>query len=170
MQRRDHLPRPCVSKLLSAPWRHSRGRERYWCLAKNRRQAARVPDCAGRVRVKAEKKLGDKLAELPKARGGGTGANTYRAASTKSEPAAPTLADLGVDRKRSAAAQKLAEMPKGRLEEIFVELSEKDKTISPSAVLQAERQHVKTEKKHAVAAAAILRPAGWKCRFGFLLD
>lgn len=123
-----------------------------------KRDVKDVSDRAGRVRVKAEKKLGDKLREFPKAKGTrGQLKGRTSSGGTKSEPPennGPTLAEIGIkDKKRSAQAQKLAAIPVERLEEILLDLSEQDKTISPSAVLLAERQHVKVEKKHAVAAA-----------------
>lgn len=111
---------------------------------------------AATERVMAEKKLGKKLAEFPKAKGTRnqlTGPGII--GGTKSEPPieSPTLAEIGIDKKRSAQAQKLSDIPEQRLDAILKGLSEQDKTISPAAVLQAERQQVKAEKKHAVAAA-----------------
>lgn len=119
-----------------------------------KRDVKDVSDRAGRVRVKAERKLGAKLAEFPKAKGkAGPGRGK---AGVKAGPAfndSPSLKDIGVDKKRSAQSQKLAEIPEERLEKVFADLCSQDTTISPSAVLQAERKRAKVEKKHAVATA-----------------
>ena len=72
------------------------------------------------MRVKAEWKLGDKLAEFPKAKGT-AGMGRPKIGGTKSEPPKddqPTLAEIGIDRKRSALAQKLSEMPKQRVSRV----------------------------------------------------
>ena len=65
----------------------------------------------------------------PLANPGGRGARIVR---SQNGTAQPTLAEIGVDKKRSAQAQKLADIPEERLNEILLDLSERDKTISPS--------------------------------------
>ena len=61
------------------------------------------------VKLQAERKLGEILAAMPKA----TGGKPYQATGSEVEPVdrAPTLADLGIDKKVSARAQKLAALP-----------------------------------------------------------
>lgn len=61
------------------------------------------------VKLQAERKLGEILAAMPKA----TGGQPYQATGSASAPVdrAPTLADLGIDKKVSARARKLAALP-----------------------------------------------------------
>ena len=60
------------------------------------------------LKLKAERKLGEILAAMPKSAGG----RPPEITGTKSEPVSvPTLADIGIDRKLSARAQKLAALP-----------------------------------------------------------
>jgi hypothetical protein len=52
--------------------------------------------------MRAERRLGELLRDMPKNKGGGTGANQHRAASAKKEPAAQqTLSDLNITKKES---------------------------------------------------------------------
>jgi N6-adenosine-specific RNA methylase IME4 len=84
----------------------------YGRQAKNRQ----LESDAWAVRERAEIRLGEIIAAQKKtvglAKGGGTGANQFRAASSKKEPAAPTLAEAGIDKKLSARAQKKAALSK----------------------------------------------------------
>lgn len=61
------------------------------------------------VKLQAERKLGEILAAMPKA----TGGKPYQATGSEVEPVdrTPTLADLGIDKKVSARARKLAALP-----------------------------------------------------------
>lgn len=64
------------------------------------------------VKLQAERKLGEILAAMPKATGGEHGGRHSKDGS-RVEPSnpTPTLADLGIDKKVSARAQKLAALP-----------------------------------------------------------
>lgn len=132
-------------------------------------RVADVSNKAGRVWVKAERKLAEKLASEPKATG--TRGNFAGAASggSKSAPPdahfnarkpivapksdAPTLKEKGVDKKRSAMARKLADIPTAKVNEIADGLQAQGKAISPSAILGALRQEAKLNKKHEIASA-----------------
>jgi hypothetical protein len=109
--------------------------------------------------------LGTELARLPKATGtrgqlrtagpgrekkGKTGVAILEAPVSDS----PTLAHIGVEFKRSARAQKIAEIPLAKLDEIAADLADQGKAISPTAILASMRQTAKQEKVHAVAIAA----------------
>jgi hypothetical protein len=60
------------------------------------------------LQLQAERKLGELLAAMPKAKGG----EQYKTTGTKSVPVvATTLANIGIDKKTSARAQKLAALP-----------------------------------------------------------
>lgn len=78
---------------------------------------------AAEIRMRAERRLGGLIRRQKETvglnRGGGTGANQHRAASTTETPAAvPTLADAGIDRKLSSHSQKLDAVPEKRFEEM----------------------------------------------------
>ena len=66
----------------------------------------------------------------------------------------PTLADKGLEKKRSARAQKLAEIPVKKIVKIAATLADAGKAVSPSAILAAQRRENKTTKVHEVAQSA----------------
>lgn len=70
---------------------------------------------AHRVKIDALARLGELLRDVPKAKGG----QPYQATGTKAEPVETlTLADYGISKKVSAAAQQLAALPADLREEI----------------------------------------------------
>lgn len=72
------------------------------------------------IRLRAERRAGQLLSEMEKARGGGTGANQHRAAGDIREPAAETtLADMGISKKQSSNWQRLAAVPEEQFERAF---------------------------------------------------
>ena len=108
-----------------------------------------VSDRAGEVWVSAEVKLGDELERLPKAkgtrgvmRGRDSSGGTKRAPPEKTTP---TLAELGIAKKRSARAKRLNALPEKQRRKYIAELKAKDKAITPPAILQQHRAHNKTE-------------------------
>jgi hypothetical protein len=79
------------------------------------------------IRVRAERRTGELLREMPKATGGqpyqsksATGSNQYQKAEVQSSPTtAPKprpLADLGISKDQSSLWQKLAEVPEDEFE------------------------------------------------------
>ena len=75
---------------------------------------------AAEIRIRAERRLGELLKEMPKAKGGaekGVGRRGKQCGSV-SEPhsTTPTLADQGIDKKLSSRAQKLAAIPEKTFE------------------------------------------------------
>lgn len=67
------------------------------------------------LRVIAERRLGEILAAMPKA----TGGQPYQATGAKAEPVeTPTLADIGIDKKTSSRAQRLAKLPEAVFEKV----------------------------------------------------
>lgn len=82
--------------------------------ARRQKMGAEISDQATSVKIEALRKLGEMLQEAPKAKG-----ELRRGA--KSEPRetdAPTLAELGLTKKESAVAQKLAALPEKAFEEV----------------------------------------------------
>lgn len=79
--------------------------------------------------------LGRMLKETSRNEGGNP-----KLTSTKSEPVVPTLADLGIERKTSSMAQKLAALPKIQLEQVKARTSSISQAIRE--VMHAQRQPV----------------------------
>jgi hypothetical protein len=84
---------------------------------------------AAEIRTLAEKQMGEFLKAMPKATGAaGTGSNQYEVRSQeRTAPQPPTLAEIGITKKQSAQAQKLAEIPEEEFKErIAVSASSRD--------------------------------------------
>ena len=70
------------------------------------KQAFRAPTEAEEIRLLAERQMGAFLKAMPKAKGG------WESRGSEPEPQdAPTLAEIGITKKQSASAQKLADIP-----------------------------------------------------------
>jgi len=76
-------------------------------------------DYAHDIKIEALAQLGRMLKDTPKAKGGEHGGKA-RIDGTRSEPSnpTPTLADLGLDKKTSSIAQKLAALPAEQFEQV----------------------------------------------------
>jgi N6-adenosine-specific RNA methylase IME4 len=109
-----------------------------------------VADRAGEVWIAAEEKLAEELEKQPKAVGT---RGQLAGGSKRVPPAAPTLKDKGVDKKRAARAKKLVALSKPKKKAIIQKLKDEGKGVTPAAVLAASRKAAKEEKKHAVQAA-----------------
>lgn len=77
---------------------------------------------AAEIRVRAERKCGELLAEMPKAKGaagnpGGQGAKIVQSPNVTTQ----TLADLGITKRQSSEWQQLAEVPEEHFEEAMAE-------------------------------------------------
>ena len=116
---------------------------------------------AGTTWVKAVVRVGEELNELEPAkgtRGSFRGKPKGRGSSggpimELPDDSAPTLAEMGVNRKYAARAKRLAEIPEGKRQQYIVELIEAEKGVTPAAVLAKQRQENKAAKTHAVATA-----------------
>lgn len=84
------------------------------------------------IRVRAERRCGELLAEMEKAKGA-PGPGRGKAGSTVRPPFtdAPTLADLGISKTQSSRWQQLAEVPEEEFEAAFV----RPETVSKLGVL-----------------------------------
>jgi len=81
---------------------------------------------AAEIRIRAERRVGELIAaqrqSVGLAKGGGTGANKHRrAAGTKQDPAAPTLAAAGIDKHLAERARKLAAVPEQQFETLVAD-------------------------------------------------
>lgn len=91
------------------------------------------------IRVRAERKLGQILEEQPKANGGEHGGKA-RIDGSRSEPSikTPTLAQLGIDKKLSSRAQKLAKVTDKQFEEAVAVAREVAGEVTAAAVIQRQ--------------------------------
>ena len=98
----------------------------------------------------AEHRLGEEQKATPKATGA-AGSKSAVPNEYHTQPA--TLEEKGLDKKRSARAQKLADIPIEAIDQIADELEAKGKAVTPAAILAAQRQENKETKKHDVATS-----------------
>jgi N6-adenosine-specific RNA methylase IME4 len=119
-----------------------------------------VADRAGEVWVVAETKIGAERAKQPKATGrAGPGRGK---AGAKAGPAfndAATLKEIGLEKKRTQRAVKLAAIPIADRNYLIEQLKIAGKGVTPAAVLNASRQAAKAEK-HAAALVATFSATG----------
>jgi hypothetical protein len=123
--------------------------------AKRQQLGAEVSDQALSIKVEALRKLGEMLKAAPKAKG----VKGQFTGGTKSEPpaeTAPTLAELGLDKKTSAVAQKLATLS----DEAFSEVQAGNITIAKAIeAVKAERSPTTDQPKAEPAPAPAPAPA-----------
>jgi hypothetical protein len=114
-----------------------------------------VADRSGEIWIRAERRLAEELAKLPKA----TGGQPYQRKSTGSNlvpvDASPTRAELGVDKKRSAKAAKLAAIPEKKLDDTIERLKAENKPVNPNTVLKAATAHGESRKPMATRKSRI---------------
>lgn len=101
--------------------------------------SAEAVNQATEIRLLAERQMGEFLKEMPKATGaqgnpGGQGAKVVRFPTGTAQDAPATLADLGISKKQSARAQKLAEIPEPEFRERIEQAKEEGK-LTTSAVI-----------------------------------
>jgi DNA methylase len=106
-----------------------------------------ISDQAGETWVAADRKLGEELASIGKAKGG----EQYHLVSTGAKAApVPTLAELGLPgdagKKRAARAQKLADVAPSKLESVVTALKEAGVGVTPNAVAGYLRKETLQEK------------------------
>lgn len=94
---------------------------------------------AAEIKIRAERLLGEMLAQTPKNRGtktsgGGKGAG----GSVEAPPAIPRLKESGVSKKQSARSQKLAKIPAPVFEHALAERREAGKEITTAGILRID--------------------------------
>lgn len=72
---------------------------------------------AAEIRIRAERRLGQMLAEQPKA----TGGDAQRTRFHKGTESPPTLAEVGIDKKLSSRSQALASIPEDEFEQTLAQ-------------------------------------------------
>jgi len=73
---------------------------------------------ASEVRLRSERRLGELMREMPKAKGGGDQKSNHRDEKRPSDPT-PTLSDLGIDKNLAHSARVAASVPEEKFEEIL---------------------------------------------------
>jgi N6-adenosine-specific RNA methylase IME4/ribosomal 50S subunit-recycling heat shock protein len=123
-----------------------------------------VSDRAGEVWIAAEVRLGRELKRRPKAKGSrGTGRPKIGGSKVVPPKDVPTLAELKIEKKRAARAERLAALPDEERKALADELKAEDKAVTPNAVLALLRQRNKLEKKLATATAAFSAEGPFDC-------
>lgn len=118
-----------------------------------------VADRAGEVWIAAEVRVGEELEKQPKAKGG---EQHHKGTRSKLEPV-PTLAELGVARKRAARARRLAALPFEDRKAFTEELKAEEKALTPDALLRKQREHTRRDKKHTQTAAVFSADGPFDC-------
>lgn len=115
-------------------------------FAKRQNASEEVKAKAHAFYIETVRLLGEALAEQPKAKGG----EQYKArpTGTKTEPV-PTLAEQGIDKKTSAMAQKLADLPAAQLDQV---------KAGTASIAQALKEVTKTRRHEAMQEAAKTAP------------
>jgi hypothetical protein len=86
---------------------------------------------AAEIRTLAERQMGAFLKEMPKATGG------WESRGTEREPQnAPTLAEIGITKKQSSAAQKLADIPEQEFQERIALTKASGERITPAKIIK----------------------------------
>lgn len=123
--------------------------------ARRQKLGEEAEDLAASIKVEALRKLGEMLQATPKAKGARAVGGDHRSGGSISAPpesATPTLADLGLTKKESAVAQKLAALP----EEQFAQVRDGHVTVAKALVAVAV---TKLAKKRAAPKPATGRRA-----------
>ena len=99
---------------------------------------------AAEIRLRAERRLGEILRDTPKNPGSRTiGGGEGAGGAIAEPPATPTLSDLGIDKKLSSRAQKLAAVPAEEFEEQITDwrdrVSRENERVTTSLIRRGER-------------------------------
>ncbi len=104
---------------------------------------------AGDIKVRAEIRMGELLAEMPKQKGGGD--PNHRSPVVTS---APTLADLGITKNDSSRCQAMAALPKKEREETIAKAKKAGRAPTSRELRVKGQAHQRAAKKKAALQAA----------------
>ncbi len=112
---------------------------------------------AAEVKIRAERKAGEMLAQMPKAVGTDYGGKQYADSNTMlpSNPP-PTLSDLGIERMQSSRWQQIASLPEEVFEEHVAKTKADHKELTTASVLKIARQEHRPEVKRADTGYSII--------------
>jgi N6-adenosine-specific RNA methylase IME4 len=132
-------------------------------LQRKFRRVEKVAARAGRVWVAADVRLGQEWPKVGKAKGAigraGPGRGKRGSKMAPRLDDAPTIAELGIAKKRLQRAERLAAMPTKVRDGYIAELEEAGKGVTPNAVLVRARQKAKRER-HQQALIAVFSEDG----------
>lgn len=102
---------------------------------------------AAEIRIRAERRLGIMLTEQKKAGALATGGQPYQSTGSKSEPVAPTLADMGIDKKLSMRSQKVGGIAERAFEGMVERLRDEMAAGRPRVSLDLLKEGNKKERR-----------------------
>lgn len=129
-----------------------------------------VADRAGECWIEAEFRLGDELKKMGKAKGTrgsfrgkpkGVGSSGVPIVCSPDET--PSRKELGISKRQYARALKLREIGREKRKQLESELRDEGKAVTPAGVFALVRKKNKTDKKHAIAAAAFSETGPFDC-------
>jgi N6-adenosine-specific RNA methylase IME4 len=120
---------------------------------------------AAEIRLRAERRLGELIADMPKAKGGGDtrGAAGAKSTGTRARPVVPqppTLADRGIRKQDAAKFQQLAAIPVKKFDALLDVTRKKGERITASAPLKLVRQEAKSALARELRAKPVPMPDG----------
>ena len=99
---------------------------------------------AAEIKVRAERRLGEMLREQKEA-GGMNSGQLLRGSDMEPRSAAPTLAEVGIDKKLSMRSQQLAAMPEQHFEAAIASAKETARAVSTTYMLRLGEEAGKNE-------------------------
>lgn len=114
-------------------------RDKAQAMAAYAKQAndTQLVEWATEIKVRAERRAGQILSEMPKNNGG-----RPKTTDIVSEVSTPTLESLGVSHKQSERWQKLAAIPEERFEQAVIAAKETAREVTTAAMLRLDKPHV----------------------------
>lgn len=116
-------------------------RDKAQAMAAYAKQAndTKLIEWATEIKIRAERKAGQMLAEMDKNRGSmGSGSNQHEVRSL--DVTAPKLSDLGISKNQSSRWQKLAAVPDNQFEQAIVAAKEVAGEVTTAAMLRIEKE------------------------------
>lgn len=107
---------------------------------------------AAEIKIRAERKAGEMLAQMPMNEGGWKQKNESCSNAILPQELPPTLSDLGIERMQSSRWQKIARLPSEVFEEFITETKEDKKELTSASVVRMAKFEA---AKHKEAAPAI---------------
>ena len=102
---------------------------------------------AAEIKIRAERKAGEMLAQMPKAEGGQPYQEKNSTGNIVLPVDTPTLSDLGIEKMQSSRWQMVASLPEDEFEELITETKANKKELTTSAIIK-EVQKEKREQMH----------------------
>jgi|SRR5581483_2997198 len=96
---------------------------------------------AAEIRLRAERRLGELIKAQKDTVGLNTGARGIGTSAVPKENRTPTLADVGIDKKLSSRAQKLAAMPPEKFDATIIDFRERAEKTSGRILLPLDHEH-----------------------------